>query len=307
MAAEPETNELRCCPAGATRTDKSGETRTFAVRPHLRRFSSRRVAIFAGILVKSTEPREWLVGSVGAGASIRTGGIQTVSRFFRAPRVGDASEPIKSNRAVLRVVAIAVAGTLALTACSGGSKKDAGSAPSSTASASASSSSAPTTPATTTSAPSSAPANSSKPGVSTAPTTKVTAPPAPFTKPVTYPDGIDLQILGATQETITDTGPGALTGKPKTTFLIKFTNNTHAAIALNAVVVSVSYGANKATAAPVYDTSVADFGGTVAPGKSVQTHYAFSIPASDLSNVTMTVRFDGLHAAATFTGEVVVK
>ncbi|MEP7019962.1 MAG: hypothetical protein ABI808_04885 [Pseudonocardiales bacterium] len=141
-------------------------------------------------------------------------------------------------------------------------------------------------------------------GSSRVPKAAITAASTPFNKPARYPDGIALQILGVTQRTITETGPGAMTGKPKTTFTVKFTNDSHRVIQLNQVVVSVSYGPSHALAAPVYDGGVNDFAGSVAPGKAVQTQYAFSIPTASLSNVRMSVDFDGLHTAATFVGHV---
>ena len=136
---------------------------------------------------------------------------------------------------------------------------------------------------------------------------KITAARTPFSKPVSYPDGVDLAILKITQHTITDTGPGAMTGKPQTTFTVRFVNKSHRIVQLNQVVVAVTYGSARAVAPPVYDSHVADFSGSVKPGHSVQTNYAFSIPTKDLTNVTMSVDFDGLHAAATFTGRVTTK
>jgi hypothetical protein len=139
----------------------------------------------------------------------------------------------------------------------------------------------------------------------TTPTPSISAPVEKFISPVTYPDGIAVTILSITEGVTTEQAPGSLTGRPSTLFKISFTNNSKAAIDLSQVVVTVTYGSQNLLATPLYNVaSVADFSGTVAPGKSVATSYAFSIPKADLSDVRMAVDFDGLHAAATFDGSV---
>lgn len=138
------------------------------------------------------------------------------------------------------------------------------------------------------------------------PSPAVSAPAAPFVKgtKAAYADGISVQIRQITQGVTTGSGPGVLAGRPKTTFVIVFTNNSRKPVDMNRVVVTVIYGPNHLQAAPVYDDSVNDFSGTVAPGRSTNATYSFTIPAASLNQVVMRVDFDGLHAAATFTGKV---
>jgi hypothetical protein len=126
----------------------------------------------------------------------------------------------------------------------------------------------------------------------------------PFTKPARYPDHVTLRILSIDQDVTSGHGPGEIPGRPLTTMRIRFANGSTKPVNLNEVVVTVVYGADRRLAAPVYQDDAADFHSTIAPGGSTLATYAFSVPTSDLGNVTMTVDFDGLHAAATFVGAV---
>src|SRR6266700_1585350 len=75
-----------------------------------------------------------------------------------------------------------------------------------------------------------------------------------------------------------------------------------AAINLDRVVVTVTYGTAHSQAVAIYDDGVRDFSGTVAPAGTAQAVYAFSIATDQLTDVVMTVDFDGLHTSATLTG-----
>ena len=130
----------------------------------------------------------------------------------------------------------------------------------------------------------------------------VSAPPASFTKPVRYVDGTSLQVTAIHQGTVSGQGPGVFPGQPITTFDLRLTNGTTKAIDLNQVVVTATYGNPKRVASPVYSASAHDFGGTAAPGASVNATYGFSIPTASLGAVVMFVDFDGVHASGTFEG-----
>jgi hypothetical protein len=104
------------------------------------------------------------------------------------------------------------------------------------------------------------------------------------------------------QQTITAQGPGALTGKPSTTFTIRFTNNSTKAVDLSQVVVSAFFGRPQQPSEPVYTGGQNDFSGTLAPGRSMATGYAFSIPVQQLGSVTLTVDFGGIYKPAVFYG-----
>lgn len=233
-----------------------------------------------------------------------------ISACCRSSRFAGDGVVARRAPAVARAAAVLVVSGLLMTACSGSSHHSASArsgASSAAAAAPASSGSAGSSSAAPTLGPAGPSASGASAGGSSRHKRVLTAPPAPFSSEARYPDGIGLRILGVTQQTITATGPGAMTGKPKTTFDIEFANHSRSAVNLNEVVVEVTYGSPSHSAAPVYDPTVQDFAGTVAAGKTVRTEYAFSIPTADLNHVRMTVRFNQLHAAATFVGAVTVK
>ncbi|WP_460966860.1 hypothetical protein [Pedococcus soli] len=136
----------------------------------------------------------------------------------------------------------------------------------------------------------------------------VTAPAAKFTAPVTYPDGVRLDIVRTVRATETGHGPGVMAGRKYVRFELKLTNGSAKAINLNQVVLTTYYSASKQLAAPVYTESAKtyDFSGIVKPGASATAFYAFAVPDSGLKKLTMVVDFDGTHTSATYSGAVVV-
>jgi hypothetical protein len=134
------------------------------------------------------------------------------------------------------------------------------------------------------------------------PEPSVHASPAGFAGPVRYPDHVDVSVLKVTQGVTSGNGAGMRPGRPMTTLQIRFANRSTRPVDLNQVVVTAVYGAKRQLAAPVYDAATADFYGTARAGQSVTASYAFSIPTADLGDVTLSIDFDGLHAAAVFHG-----
>lgn len=121
-------------------------------------------------------------------------------------------------------------------------------------------------------------------------------------KPVTYRDGLEVEIMKIKQSTVTAEGPGNLTGSPTTTITFELTNSTAKAIDLNQVVVTASYGSPSRIASAMYVPGSQDFNGTVKPGAKSVASYTASIPVADKCDVSISVDFDGLHSDATFTG-----
>jgi hypothetical protein len=144
------------------------------------------------------------------------------------------------------------------------------------------------------------PAKVSRPGTVGKPS--ISAAPEPLNHEVTYIDGVAVRIIGITQGVTDGSGPGALPGRPRTQFTVSLRNRSNAAINLDRVVVTVTYGAAHSQALAIYDDRVRDFSGTVAPAGTAQAVYAFSIATDQLTDVVMTVDFDGMHTSATFTG-----
>lgn len=225
---------------------------------------------------------------------------------MRQPTRTTAVTPARA-RALLAVAAATVA-ALGLSACSSSSDI---AAPTGSASETSASSTPSTSPSTSTSgSPSSSPTKAGKP---TPPAVerpdalpeaqKASAKPVPYKSPAEYSDGLTLEITSIRQWTITETGAGALTGKPATSFRMKLVNGTGKKVDLNNVVVGAVYGSGNETAMPVYsDPELFDFNGTLAPGKSAKAVYAFSIPVKDLTTTTLFVDIDGRHTVATFSG-----
>jgi hypothetical protein len=129
------------------------------------------------------------------------------------------------------------------------------------------------------------------------------ASPQPFTKPVAYPSGLKVAVFDIVQGKDTQTGPGAATGKPTTTFTLHFHNGTAKPVALEQVVINVTYGAKHAVAQRLYDSSKdQDFDAIVKPGGSALARYEFSIPTSQLGHVQLTMTFDSAYSVAVFNG-----
>jgi hypothetical protein len=133
---------------------------------------------------------------------------------------------------------------------------------------------------------------------------RVTSTPAAFSGQVRYSDGVVLEVLSIAQGASTGKGPGVFVGSPRTALTVKVTNGTGRVLKLEGVVVTLRYGSPQRMASPVYEDAAHDLAGTVAPGKSATAVYMFSIPTKELTKVTMSVDFDGTHAAAVFRGSV---
>ena len=227
----------------------------------------------------------------------------------------------RPSRITIAVGGAGVAAAILLAGCSSGTAhRTSGASPSATTVSVAPGSSSSSASTST----SRAPSRSSKPSAADSPGTKaaaasgslvqrgdasraVSAAAEPFSRAVTYTDGASLRILGVKQTTTTANGPGVIVG-PATVFAVEFTNRSSRSVDLSSVVTKVTYGVGATVAAPVYTVDGAqDFSGTVKPGQSVQTTYAYAIPVAQLSHVVMVIDFDGLHTAATFTGAVSTK
>lgn len=130
----------------------------------------------------------------------------------------------------------------------------------------------------------------------------VSADPAPFDGPITWDDGLQLEVADVTQGEVAGRGPGVFVGEPRTTFDLVMTNDSSRPVLLDGVVVTTVYGPDRRLARPVYDNRTEDFVGSVPAGGSAKARYVFSIPTPDLDDVTVYVDFDGRHSVAQFRG-----
>ena len=88
-------------------------------------------------------------------------------------------------------------------------------------------------------------------------------------------------------------GPGEFRGRQYTALALSLTNGSAAAIDLNQVVVTATYGTPARIAAPVYDDDAVDFSGAVPAGGTATATYLFAIPPQGTAKVTVSVDFDG--------------
>jgi hypothetical protein len=123
-------------------------------------------------------------------------------------------------------------------------------------------------------------------------------------EPVTYPDKITVEIADIRYVTNKAKGPGELTGRTLTIFTLRFTNGSAQPLDLNKVRVVARYGKAKREASPTSYANLNDFYGTVAPGAKKSASYAFDLPESGYSAVTLGVKFSETHKTAVFAGSL---
>ena len=84
---------------------------------------------------------------------------------------------------------------------------------------------------------------------------------------------------------------------------LRVVNNSDRNLSMQTVVVTVLDKQDKAVA-PVYsnEAEVSDFSGTLRRGKRASARYAFAVPKSSRSKVTVVIDFDGAHTSAVFRG-----
>ncbi|MCU1614063.1 MAG: uncharacterized protein JWO98_1603 [Frankiales bacterium] len=170
-------------------------------------------------------------------------------------------------------------------------------------SSSAGSSSAAVTAATGASAPSTA---ASAGPTSTAPGRNPNDPPpslpaVALDHPAAVGNGITARIVSTEAIQGSATGPGNTNG-PALRFTVRITNGTTRPVSLDGVAVNLAYGSRATPASPLDDPSQMPFHGIVAPGKSADGVYVFSIAVKDRASVTLTVGYRAGAPILVFTG-----
>jgi hypothetical protein len=133
----------------------------------------------------------------------------------------------------------------------------------------------------------------------------VSAKPAKVDGTVRYSDGISLRVISVDFAKETKKGPGSFPGRAYAVLTLQVVNNSDRSLSMESVVVTVLDKQDKAVA-PVYtsEADVSDFAGTLKPGKKASARYAFAVPESSRSKVTVVVDFDGAHTSAVFRGKL---
>lgn len=140
-------------------------------------------------------------------------------------------------------------------------------------------------------------------GSSNSPT--VSAKPAGTDGTVRYGDGVSLTVKSVDFAEETKKGPGSFPGRAYAVLTLQIANKSKQNLSLDTVVVTVLDKAGKPVA-PVYsdEAKASDFAGRLTAGKTVEARYAFAVPTTSRSKVTVVVDFDGIHTSAVFRGEL---
>jgi hypothetical protein len=140
-------------------------------------------------------------------------------------------------------------------------------------------------------------------GAATSPT--VSAEPAKVDGTVRYRDGVSLRVVSVDFAKETKKGPGSFPGRAYAVLELQIANKSDKNLSLDTVVVTVLDRSDQPVA-PVYtdEAEVSDFAGVLRAGRTVTARYAFAVPASSRSKVTVVVDFDGVHTSAVFRGKL---
>jgi hypothetical protein len=136
-------------------------------------------------------------------------------------------------------------------------------------------------------------------------TPTTSAKPASVDGTVRYPDGVDLRIVNIDFSKERLKGPGSFPGRPFAVLKLEIKNRSNKSLSMQTVVVTALDKDNQAVP-PVYsqEAKALDFSGTLKSGETTRARYAFAIPKSSLSKVTVVVDFDGAHTSAVFRGKL---
>jgi hypothetical protein len=143
----------------------------------------------------------------------------------------------------------------------------------------------------------------SRSGQPDTPTTS--AKPASVDGTVKYPDGVALRIANVAFSKEKLKGPGSFPGRPYALLKLEISNKSRESLSMQTVVITVLDKHDQAVP-PVYsrEAKVQDFSGTLKPAETARARYAFAVPKSSWSKVTVVVDFDGVHTSAVFLGKL---
>lgn len=140
-------------------------------------------------------------------------------------------------------------------------------------------------------------------GQPTAP--KTSAEPAEVDETVRYADGITLSIRSISFAKEKSEGPGSFPGQEYAVLTLALRNGSSKTLGMDTVVVTVLDRAGQPVApVAVPEARVQDFAGKLKAGASTRARYAFAVPESSRSMVTVIVDFDGVHTSAVFRGKL---
>lgn len=128
-----------------------------------------------------------------------------------------------------------------------------------------------------------------------------TLPPVPLTAVANFGGGVSIKVTQIANQTSSDTGPGTIKGQAAVAFTLQLRNESKTTVSVNTVNVTAGYGAGT-PASPVNLSSNPPFKGQVKPGGMATGVYAFAIPTTDRSHVSLTLWYAQGKPTVVFSG-----
>jgi len=130
----------------------------------------------------------------------------------------------------------------------------------------------------------------------------VTAMPGDFGGVVSYPDGVQVTTGKFRRGSVTEEGPGYITGAKYLVMDVKIKAPAKAGLNVDHVVATLRFGDEELVGAPLYgEADTRDFGGTIKAKRTQTAIYAFLLP-DGAEAPALYVDIDGQHAPATVRG-----
>jgi hypothetical protein len=124
----------------------------------------------------------------------------------------------------------------------------------------------------------------------------------PLRSAAPFGNGVSVQIVRTEHGTVTDTGPGVLTGRPEVTFTLRMTNSSRRTINLDTVQVTATYGASASPAVPGNQSTSTPFHGSLRNGGKADAQYSFAIPTAEQNDVRVLVWYRQGEPTVAMTG-----
>lgn len=128
--------------------------------------------------------------------------------------------------------------------------------------------------------------------------------PVPVSWTGTFGGGITVSISKVAPVVSDGVGPGEIAGAPAVALTFRLRNASGAAIGLNGIAVTATYGGAATPASPVTDVHEAPLHGSLGNGQSASGTYVFQIPTSRRGQVTVTVSYTANRPTVVFVGSL---
>lgn len=126
--------------------------------------------------------------------------------------------------------------------------------------------------------------------------------PVPLDETAEFGDAVSAELIDLTATQAEGQSPGEISG-PAIRVTVQLINGTSQALSLDAVTVFLYFGSELTPAPQISDDEDVVFRGSLAPGKSAQGVYTFSVAEDERDNVSVTVSHSPTSAIVVFTGD----